>query len=184
MSALRQQHVFSVQDYLAGELTASVRHEFVDGQVFAMAGASKRHNEICVNLIEALGPLRAAKRCKSYVSDMKLRAGSCIYYPDIMVICDASDDDAMVKSAPCLIIEVLSESTERTDRTEKLRAYQQLASLQNYLLVAQDVRHVELYRRNGAAWSHESYIEGRILLDCPEGELDVATLYDGVNLTA
>ena len=181
MSGLRKPQLYSVDDYLQGEQQAKLRHEFVDGNVFAMAGASARHNRICIRAVMALEPMALAKACQSFMADMKLRVGNSVYYPDIMVICDSSDTDPMMKSAPCLIIEVLSESTERADRIEKLQAYQTISTLRNYLLVAQDVRRVESYRRNGLTWRYESFVDqGEIELDCPAGVITLAQMYDGV----
>ncbi len=181
MTGLRKPQLFSVDDYLQGEQQAKLRHEFVDGQVFAMARASAGHNRICIRILMALEPMAVATDCMSFMADMKLRVRDCVYYPDLMVICDNSDTDPLIKSAPCLIIEVLSESTERTDRTEKLQAYQRIPTLKNYLLVAQDARRVELYRRTGLTWRYESFVDqGEIALDCPAGVLTLAQMYDGV----
>jgi Uma2 family endonuclease len=179
MSGLQRTQLFSMEDYLQGEQRESLRHEFVDGHVYAMAGASARHNRICIRTLMALEPMALAKGCQTFMADMKLRVDTSVYYPDVMVICDASDTDPLMKSAPCLIIEVLSESTERADRIEKLQAYQSIKTLRNYLLVAQDARRVELYRRTGNAWQYESFIDqGDIELDCPPGILTLGQIYD------
>jgi Uma2 family endonuclease len=82
-----QPQLFSVDDYLQGELHAKLRHEFVDGQVFAMAGASASHNRICIRALMALEPMALAAGCMSFMADMKLRVRDCVYYPDLMVIC-------------------------------------------------------------------------------------------------
>ena len=183
MSRLRKPQLFSIEDYLQGEQRAKLRHEFVEGNVFAMAGASAQHNRICIRTLMALEPMALAKGCQSFMADMKLRIGNSVYYPDIMVICDSSDTDPLIKSAPCLIIEVLSESTERADRIEKMQAYQNILTLRNYLLLAQDARRVELYRRNGLTWRYESFVEqGEIELDCPAGVITLAQMYDSVSL--
>ena len=181
MTGLRKPQLFSMNDYLQVEQHAKLRHEFVEGQVFAMAGASACHNRICIRTLMALEPLALAKGCQSFMADMKLRVRDSVYYPDLMVICDTNDTDPLIKLTPCLIIEVLSESTERSDRTEKLQAYQNIPTLKNYLLVAQDARRVELYRRSGLAWRYESFIEqGEIALDCPTGVLTLGQIYDGM----
>ena len=183
MSGLRKPQLFSIEDYLQGEQQANLRHEFVDGQVFAMVGASARHNRICIRALMALEPMALAKGCQSFMADMKLRVGNSVYYPDIMVVCDSSDSDPLMKSAPCLIIEVLSESTERADQIEKLQAYQTVLTLRNYILLAQDARRVELYRRNGLTWRYESFVEqGEIELRCPSGVITLAQIYDSVSL--
>lgn len=181
MSALKRAELISMDDYLAGEIHAKLRHEFVRGQVFSMAGASERHAQICFALAALLRPMLQAQGCRGFISDIKLRAEDAVYYPDVMVVCDKSDVDRMVKSAPCLLIEVLSESTARTDRTEKLQAYQKIMTLRNYLLIEQNTRSVELYRRNGLTWRHECHVgESEIKLDCPEGKITLAQIYEGL----
>ncbi len=146
-----------------------------------MAGASASHNRMCIRALVALEPMALASGCMSFMADMKLRVRDSVYYPDLMVICDSLDTDPLIKSAPCLIIEVLSESTERSDRIEKLQTYQTIPTLKNYLLVAQDARRIELYRRNGLTWRYESFVDqGEIALDCPAGVITLAQMYDGV----
>jgi Uma2 family endonuclease len=185
MSALKRADLISIDDYLAGEATAKLRHEFVGGQVFAMAGASERHAQICFALAALLRPMLQAQGCRGFIADMKLRADDAVYYPDVMVVCDKSDVDPLVKSAPCLLIEVLSESTSRIDRTEKLQAYQKIMTLRSYLLIEQTSRCVELYRRNGLTWRHECYLDNaEIKLDCPEGKISLAQIYEGLQFDA
>ncbi len=184
MCAQKQFQRLTINEYLRGEVDATVRHEYVAGQVFALAGGSVRHNRICTRAFVALEPLVAKQNCESYLADVKLRAGDAVYYPDVMVVCDQSDDDPMVKSAPCLLIEVLSESTARTDRTEKLMAYQSILTLRNYLLVEQNTRRIQLYRRNGLTWRHEIYSgDADIKLDCPNGVIALAQIYDGLEFS-
>lgn len=184
MSALCKPELISLKDYLQGEARSKIRHEFVGGQVFAMAGGTARHNRICTRTLIALEPLAAVQGCETFVTDMKLRADDAIYYPDVMVVCDKSDVDPLIKSAPCLLIEVLSESTARIDRTEKLQAYQKLATLRNYLLIEQNVRRVELFRRNGLTWRHESFVDDSdIKLDCPAGVISLAQIYEGLTFS-
>jgi len=185
MGALQKPELISMDDYLRGEIDSRVRHEYVAGQVFAMAGGTIRHNRICTRAFIALEPLVAAQGCESYVAEVKLRVEDAIYYPDVMVVCDQSDNDPQIKSAPCLLVEVLSDSTARTDRGEKLLAYQKILTLRNYLLVEQNSRRIELFRRNGLTWRHESFCdEGVIKLDCPKGEITLAQIYEGLEFAA
>ncbi|MGC9185943.1 MAG: Uma2 family endonuclease, partial [Thiomonas sp.] len=117
----------SIDDYLAGERDAETRHEYVDGEVYAMTGASRRHALIVTAMTGALLPLARARRCQLFTNDMKLRleiAGSTVfYYPDLMLACDPQDGDPHFLTRPCLIAEVLSPATERIDRREKLLSY-------------------------------------------------------------
>lgn len=140
----------SETDYLQGELTGEIRHEYVDGEVFAMAGAGEAHNLISLNIAAKLREFSRGGPCRVFISDMKLRVKTwkAYYYPDVMVTCDPTDNQSHYKERPVLVVEVLSESTERTDRREKMLAYRTLPGLREYLLVATDRRHVELYRRD------------------------------------
>ncbi len=124
-------------DYLAGEVVASLRHELVSGQVYAMAGASERHNQIALNIAFHLRSVTRGKSCKTFMADMRLRQmqGTLYYYPDVMLVCDPQDDHPHHKQAPCFIAEVLSPATAATDVREKWLSYQRLPSLRYYLLV-------------------------------------------------
>ena len=181
MSALSvSSHYISVEAYLSGEPLSEVRHEYVDGQVYAMTGASDRHGLIVNALAYALTPAARQKRCQLFTSDMKVRleiGGKTIfYYPDLLLSCNPQDREAYFRRSPCLIVEVLSVSTERIDRREKLLAYQSLPSLQAYLLVAQDQPQVTVYRRAND-WQAEHYTQGEIWLDCLDMTLPVAEIY-------
>ena len=103
------------------------------------------------------------------------------YYPDLVLTCDANDLEDYYLKHPCLIVEVLSEGVERIDRREKLLAYTVLPSLCEYLLVAQDRRQVELYRRTEADWVHETHSEGSLRLDCLEQDLTLDSIYEDVD---
>ena len=152
----------TVDAYLAGENDGQWRHEFVDGRVFAMAGASERHNVVKLNIA---GALNAAvdEPCRVFDGDMKLRVdqGQDIrfYYPDVFVSCASDNDDAYVRRDAVLIIEVLSPSTERTDRFEKFQAYTSLPMLSEYAIVERDVPRLEFYRRR-TGWARELHGPG------------------------
>ena len=170
----------SVEEYLAGELHSEIRHEYVDGQVYAMGGASRSHGLIVNALAFALTPAARHKHCQLFTSDMKLRlsiAGKMVfYYPDLLLSCAPDDRQPYFRSRPCLIVEVLSDSTERIDRREKLLAYQTLPSLREYVLVAQNARRVEIYRRAND-WKAECFDSGEIRLDCLESSVSVDAIY-------
>ena len=123
----------SVEDYLAGELHSEIRHEYVDGQVYAMGGASDSHGLIVNALAFALTPAARKKHCQLFTSDMKLRLNiadkTVFYYPDLLLSCAPDDRQPYFRSRPCLIVEVLSDSTERIDRREKLAGLPDLAEL-------------------------------------------------------
>lgn len=129
--------VISEEDYLAFEVSSPHKHELVSGQIYAMAGASERHNQIALNIAFHLRFVTRGKSCKTFVADMRLRQmqGTLYYYPDVMLVCDPQDDHPHHKQAPCFIAEVLSPATAATDVREKWLAYQRLPSLRYYLLV-------------------------------------------------
>lgn len=145
----------SPEEYLQGEPASDIRHEYVSGQVFAMAGAGENHNRISLNIAYHLRAAARGKPCGVFISDMKVRVKQqdAYYYPDVLVACEPLDTEALYKESPCLIAEVLSPATETTDRREKLHAYRTLPSLRYYLLVSQEQRRVECYfRDDGERW--------------------------------
>lgn len=176
----------SVDDYLAGELKSDIRHEYVNGEVYAMAGAGEAHNLIALNVASRLRGVARGGPCRVFISDMKVRVAewNAFYYPDILVVCDSSDAHSYFKERPCLIVEVLSPSTEQIDRREKLFAYRTLESLQEYVLICQDKRQIEVYRRAGdAIWSLEILTAGDpVHLECMDVTLSLDDVYEDVVL--
>lgn len=144
------ERLISIPEYLEGEPRSDVRHEYVAGQVYAMAGAGEKHNIIALNIASMLRSVARGTPCRVFISDMKVRVeqNDAFYYPDVMVTCDPQDTESLHKRLPCLIVEVLSPATEAIDRREKLIAYRTLPSLRYYLLVSQEKRQVEWYTRD------------------------------------
>jgi Uma2 family endonuclease len=146
----------SEAEYLQGEEGTDVRHEYVAGQTFAMAGASKAHNAISLNLVGQIRSHLRGSPCRTYMADMKVRVehadGVSHYYPDVVVTCSPQDTrpDAPTHYLldPILVVEVLSAATESTDRREKMLAYGRLRGLKEYLLVDSQRQCVEIYRKN------------------------------------
>ncbi len=151
MQAVQTPENISVEDYLEQEERTEVRHEYLGGVLYAMAGGSQEHNLISLNLAAAFRAHLRGKPCRVFVVDLKVRqriAGEDIfYYPDVVVTCDPRDTDRNFVSFPVLLIEVLSEGTERTDRREKFLSYIRVETLKEYVLVAQDKMEVTLFRR-------------------------------------
>ena len=146
-------------EYLTLEARSPVRHEYVAGEIFAMTGASIRHNIIAGNLYTALRTHLRGSPCRALMEGVKLylKKERSYFYPDVMVTCESRllelDAQMQIVDSPTLIIEVLSPSTEGIDRREKLRAYRTLPGLKEYALVSQDECKLELYRRRGdIAW--------------------------------
>lgn len=155
--------IISEQEYLDGEGASQVRHEYVAGEVFAMAGGSKAHNIISGNVFALLRAALRGSGCQTFIADMRVRiaAQSCYYYPDVVVTCAPGDlaDDAPKDhiESPSLIVEVLSPTTEAIDRREKMLAYRHIETLREYMLVDQERRWVEVYRRTGSGWVADLY---------------------------
>jgi Uma2 family endonuclease len=154
----------TIDEYFELEERSTTRHEYVEGEVYAMSGVTRRHNAIAGNVYARL---RAAARrgpCRVHISDVKLRMGRVIYYPDVMATCGSEPVDERIEDAPCLVVEVLSPSTEAVDRREKLMMYKRLRSLGAYLLVDQEQRRVDRYwREPHGEWQHEAYVEQGIV---------------------
>lgn len=181
------QTTLTEDDYLRQEALSPVKHEFVYGKTYAMAGASERHNLLAGNLFAAChGPARA-KGCRPFMSDMRLRldGGNLYYYPDVMLVCDPQDSDPLFKTSPCLVAEVMSPATAQLDQREKLINYQKLPSLREYLLLAQDEPKVQVYHRVTLRdWGLTQLGPDDVLhLQCLDLALPVRQLYDGLILT-
>ncbi len=140
----------SAAEFLAWDTQQDVKHEFVHGEVFAMAGAGEAHVTATLNVAMALRQHLQGSPCRTFITDMKLRveAADAFFYPDVMVTCSAADTaDALVKREPTLLVEVLSPATAAYDRGDKFAAYRRLPSLREYLLVDTDGRRCDLYRK-------------------------------------
>ncbi len=162
MPLLQQQleQQISEQEYLDGELLSDVKHEFIDGSVYAMAGASADHGRIAGNLFAAfLRHLQGRNSpCEPFQADMKVKTGKKFFYPDVLVACEQEEND-YYRNAPLLIVEVVSQSTRKADNTVKRLSYQNIPSLQEYVLIEQDFVDVEVCRRTNN-WRPEHYYLG------------------------
>lgn len=169
----------SVADYLAYEQEYDLRHELVDGYLYAMAGASDRHEEIVANCIAALHRHLQGSGCRVYGSNLKLRVDDDFFYPDLFLRCAPTRGDPYFKTDPLLIIEVLSPHTQRYDRGDKRLAYQSLPSLMEYVLVAQDRPFIQVWRRVDTTWETQHYdkVEQTLVLQAIDFKAPVATIY-------
>ncbi|KAB2637890.1 MAG: Uma2 family endonuclease [Verrucomicrobia bacterium] len=138
-------------EYLDGETRSEIRHEFVDGRIYGMSGASLRHNAICLETAARLNEHLRGGPCRTFIESVKVQIsdelGEAFYYPDVFVTCEAADDDSHVARHPILVIEVLSPSTSRNDRGDKLATYKRLPSIQEIVLIEQDWPELVIYRR-------------------------------------
>ena len=138
----------SVEDYLEGEKFSPIKHEYVEGEVYAMAGTSNNYSRISVNLTTALSIHLRDSPCEPFAGETKVRAAiDVFYYPDVLVSCEESEEDSYFRNNPILVIEITSPSTEHIDRREKLFAYQRIASVQEYAVIDQHRVNIELHRR-------------------------------------
>jgi Uma2 family endonuclease len=181
-------NLFTVDEYLQLEQTSEIRHEYLGGQIFAMSGGSKQHNTITLNIASRVRSHLRGGSCSVFMADMKVRIQlanqnkNIFYYPDVIVSCDPNDQDSFSLNYPCLIIEVLSPSTELTDRREKLVNYRNLETLQEYVLVSQEEIKVEIYRKDAQGnWSLTILGKGNELrLDSVGLTLTMADIYEDV----
>lgn len=181
MSLAQKIDFISEADYLAGEKIAEVKHEYIDGEVYAMAGASASHNRLAFNVARKIGNHLEGKPCQPYVSDMKVKTGSKYFYPDVLVDCSNLPDDSHLTESPTLIVEVLSKSTRRMDETTKRTAYQQIATLQEYILIEQDFVDIEVVRRNRGWQSERFYLGDAVTFESIGLTLTVEDIYERVN---
>jgi Uma2 family endonuclease len=174
------------EEYLEFEKTSEVRHEFVDGFVFAMAGANNVHNLIAGSVF-ARAYLSATKAgCRAYMNDMKLRTPSDKgYYPDVFVTCDPKDFETNIKTTACFILEVLSDSTQDIDRDEKWHNYRAMASLQSYILVSQKREFLEVYQKQAdGTWRYKVLEdEGILSLPCISLQVSLEEIYENINFS-
>ena len=170
----------TIKDYLEGELHSKIKHEYIDGQVYAMAGASTNHNRIVANLSRELGNHLRHTACEPFASDMKVQVAEDFYYPDVLVVCNHQGNDFGVTDAPILIVEVLSKATRKIDQTLKRHAYQSLASLQEYVVIEQDFVDVEICRRKNHWQSEHYFIGDELHLETVDCRIPVEMIYERV----
>lgn len=188
MSAAAEKLLMSEDDYLEWESRAKEKHEYVAGAIFAMAGASERHNRIALNIAFHLRLATRGHSCRAFMSDMKLRIAGyrSYYYPDVMLVCDDQDDHPIYNTAPCFIAEVLSSATAATDQREKWLHYQSIPSLRYYLLVDADrARARFLTKVAEERWTEQTLDREDIVeINCGDTHLTLALddLYEDVGL--
>ncbi len=172
MTALRRPDLIALEDYLANEANAPVKSEFLAGEFYAMAGCTAVHNQLAGALYAAFLAHLKGKPCRVFVSDMKVKlrydGEETVYYPDVMVDCTGLAPDAVLATDPTVVAEVLSQSTERTDRREKWFLYRNIPALQEYLLMDQTRPEITVFRRS-THWSAE-------ILSAPDAAVDIPSI--------
>lgn len=187
MALPRENDAFDYAAYLSWETTQPERHEFVRGEIFAMTGARGTHNLIAGNLFVILKTALRGTPCRTYIESVKLRIATAdaVLYPDVFVTCAAADqapEAELIKTSPLLVAEVLSESTAAYDRGLKFELYQAIDTLQEYVLIEQDRRHVDLFRKNAQGfWElHPARPGDAIRLESVGVDTTVDALYEDV----
>ena len=186
MSTASQFQPILVRDYLDGERQAKRKHEYVNGVVYAMAGGTVQHSRIASNATGVLFTQLRGQRCQVFNSDMKIRvrqsSGTRFYYPDVSVVCQPNKANDSFQDAPVVIVEVISESTRRTDEYEKREAYLTIDSLGTYILVEQTSASALVYRRADSGFDREVYTGLDAIIPLPEIQckLSLGEIYQNV----
>lgn len=185
MTATAPRHRYTLRDYLDVEELSVVRHELIDGEIVAMAGGTPEHAALAGAIGALLGDAVRGRPRRVYSADLRLRVRETglATYADAAVVCGPEErdpDSPTHVTNPALVVEVLSPSTEDYDRTEKREHYQRMPALREYVLVAQDQRRIEVWRREASgAWVHASFGPGeRVELASVGAAIDVDGLYD------
>jgi Uma2 family endonuclease len=169
-------------EYLEGERSSEVRHEFVDGRIYAMSGASLRHNEICGDIYSFIKNHLKGGPCRTFIEAVKVELADDLsesyYYPDVFVTCEPSDDDSHISRHPKLIIEVLSPSTSRNDRGDKLSNYKRIPSVEEIVYIEQDWPEIFIVRRSDRWKKHiYSQLDSPVHLESIDLTVTVADFY-------
>lgn len=175
------------KEYLDFERKSEIKHEYYNGDIFDMSGASREHNIIAMNVGSEIRQQLKGKNCESYPSDMRVFVPTTglFTYPDVVVVCGEpqfQDKEFDTLLNPTLLVEVLSPSTEGYDRGKKFAHYRSIESLQEYLLIAQDEHHIERYVRQGEFWllSETKLLSEKMELISIECVLDMSEVYDKI----
>ncbi|MBL4941106.1 MAG: Uma2 family endonuclease [Colwellia sp.] len=182
MPTAKKNDFITVEEYLNGELISEVKHEYVDGQVFAMAGATPDHGRISSNINRILGNHLIDNPCEPFISDMKVKTSISKYrYPDVLVICDDNFiENGNVTETPTIIVEVLSKSTRKTDERDKLLEYINLPTLKEYVIVEQYCADVTVYRRSEKWFPKHYFLGENIHFESIDLTLSVEEIYHRV----
>jgi len=182
MNAVLKHNRISVEDYLQGELISESKHEYIDGYVYAMAGTSINHGRIASNLVGEFQQHLKNTPCDVLTADFKVNVNRRkFFYPDVVVICNHDNENEYCTENPILIVEILSDATQRKDRTLKRLAYQSLPSLQKYILIEQDFVDVEVSCRSANWDSHHYFLGDEIYFASLDLTLSVTEIYRRVD---
>ncbi len=171
------------EDYLEGEQLSDIKHEYIDGEVYAMSDAKAAHNRIASNINRQFGNHLMGKPCETFTADMKVKVGSQYFYPDVLVDCSSLGDDDLFTESPTILVEVLSRSTRKRDETTKRVAYLHIPTLEEYVLIEQDFVDIEVVRKS-EGWQPKHYFLGdEVTFESINLTLKVEDIYDRVKNT-
>lgn len=185
-ATIKRVQTVTEEEYLAFERVALDKHEFINGQIVAMSGGTRRHAALAANLIGALHARLRGTGCRTFTSDLRVHVSPTgLYtYPDVSVACgplETAKKDTETITSPCVIFEVLSESSEAYDRGAKFAHYRSIASLRSYVLVAQNEQRVERYDRlDDGDWRLHDVVAGDVVLPCLSISIPLAELYENL----
>ena len=189
MSSLGAQTIYSPEEYLFMERKATIKSEYLSGEIFAMSGANLAHNFIRLDIATEINIQLKEREYEVVISDMRVKTtpGVSYFYPDVVVFCgepEFEDETFDTLLNPVVIIEVLSPSTEIYDRTEKFEYYKQITSLQEYILVSQDKVHVEHYQLQDMQWKLKKFhaLQDTLTFSSIGCKLPLRDIYTRVNL--
>ena len=180
MALTQQNNFITEQEYLLGEEISAIKHELINGDVYAMSGASKNHERIAGSIYRKIGNFLENSPCEPFSSDVKVKVENDFFYPDAMVVCEDESSNEYYTESPTIIIEVLSKSTRRFDETVKRKAYQSIPALQEYLLIEQEFIGVEVCRRKDNGQSSYYSVGDTFILDSIDLSIQVNELYNRV----
>ena len=171
----------SAEDYLRRELSTEIKHQLIDGEIYAMGGASENHNLLALNVATEFKNRLKGRPCRTFMADMKLRVAEDFFYPDVMVVCQEDNEHAYYKTSPTVIVEVLSKTTRKFDQSQKRLRCQSLPTLEEYLLVEQDKGEIQVFSRKDGWQSIYYYLGDEIVFACLDIAVPVEAIYDQVD---
>ena len=179
---VKEVKIISVEEYLESELRREVKHEYIDGYIYAMADASENHVRISGNIDRKLGNHLENSLCEPFVSDMKIKTSTGNFrYPDCMVVCEEDNENYFYKTKPVILVEVLSRTTRKIDEKDKLLEYINIPTLKEYVLIEQDYVDITVYRKSDDWRSTHYFLDEEIYFESIDLTLAVEELYHRVN---
>lgn len=162
MSLPHAKQRITTAEYLQGELLSDTKHQLIDGEIYAMAGASENHNLLAGNIFNALKNRLKGTPCRVFMADMKVKVAEDFFYPDVMAVCREDNTHEYYKTAPTLLVEVLSKTTRKFDQTSKRLRCQSIATLEEYVLIEQDKGEIQVFSRKHH-WQSAYYYLGDLM---------------------